>query len=167
MGGRTYAPDTLLGIGLDAFLHGDRDVHRAVHAAPRRALQIFGWVGGSLLVSVLDELRPVFQLVEPGAWTSRTLDGLPPVGTACVWALDRTRRADGTLLARVQDPLTPPTLLLIPPGPAAPAILKRTPPRFDAPAWWSPGTRRSPATASASPTSSPARRARRATRRCT
>ena len=102
----------------------------------RRALQGFAWVGGTLLVSVLDELQPVFLLVEPGAWTVRTLHGLPHTGTANAWGFDvEATEADGTLLALVQDPLTPPALLLLPPGDsglAAPMVLKRTPPAFDA-----------------------------------
>ena len=131
--GVTYAPDTLLGIGLDAFLAGDRGFAVLFTPQPRVALQGFGWVGGALLVRILDELRPIFRLVQPGAWTGRTLDGLPQGGTASAWGLDtEPQEADGSLLAVVQDPLTPPSLLLVPPGPAAPALLKRVPPGFDA-----------------------------------
>ena len=101
--------------------------------AERRALQGFSWVGGILLLSILDELKPVFVLVEPGAWTSRELTGLPQTGTASAWGFDMdATEADGTLLAAMQDPLTPPTLLLVPPGLGAPTVLKRTPPAFDA-----------------------------------
>ncbi len=58
---------------------------------------------------MLDELRPVFLLVEPGAGRSRTLGGLPQVGTASAWGLDLdAAESDGTLLAVTQDPLTPP-----------------------------------------------------------
>ena len=131
--GTTYAPDTLLAIQIDAFLAGDRAFKVVFEAGPRRALQNFGWVGGMLLVGILDELRPVIQVIQPGAWTTHVLDGMPPVGTAGAWGLDiEDAESDGTLLATVQDPLTPPTLMMIPPGPAAPAILKRSPAAFDA-----------------------------------
>ena len=131
--GQTYAPDTVLGIALSAFLAGDRSFTILFEPAERRALQGISWVGGALLISVLDELRPVFTLVEPGAWTRRALDGLPQTGTASAWGFDVAEdEADGTLLAMVQDPLTPPTLLLVPPGLAAPTVLKRTPPAYDA-----------------------------------
>ncbi len=133
VGARTYAPDTVVGIGLDAFLAGDRSFTVLFEPAERRALQGFSWVGGTLLLSILDELKPVFVLVEPGAWTSRELTGLPQTGTASAWGFDMdATEADGTLLAAVQDPLTPPTLLLVPPGLSAPIVLKRTPPAFDA-----------------------------------
>jgi prolyl oligopeptidase len=131
--GTTYPPDTLLGIGLDAFLLGDRGFTVLFRPAPRLALQSFSWSGDELLVSILDDLQPVFQVVTPGAWTSRVLAGLPPIGTASVWPLDADpEEADGALLALTQDPLTPPTLLLTRADLAAPEILKRTQPAFDA-----------------------------------
>ena len=131
--GRSYGPDTVLGIGLDAFLSGDRGFTVIFEPGERRSLQGFAWVGGTLLLSVLDELRPVFLLTEPGSWAVRTLDGLPPIGTAHAWSIDIDPvEADGTLLALVQDPLTPPTLLLVEPSLATPTVLKRAPPAFDA-----------------------------------
>jgi prolyl oligopeptidase len=142
--GTTYPPDTLLGIGLDAFLAGDRAFAVLFEPAPRRSLQGFSWTQRGLLVSLLDELRPVFLLASPphlrageGAekfgWIIRTLDGLPQLGTASVWQLDvETAESDGTLLAVAQDPLTPPALLIMPPGLAAPTVLKQVTPRFDA-----------------------------------
>ena len=121
VGDVTYAPDTLLVIRLDEFLAGERSFHVLFTPEPRRSLQNFGFVGGSLLVGLLDELRPVIQVVQPGTWTTHTLDGMPkrweqPAPGA--W-ISRSTEADGTLLATVQDPLTPATLMMIPPGPAA------------------------------------------------
>ena len=133
VGEATYPADTLLAIERDAFLAGDRTFKTLFEPSPRVALQNFGWVGGLLLVGILHELRPVIQLVQPGTWTTHLLDGMPPVGTAGAWALDMEEtESDGTLLATVQDPLTPPTLMMIPPAPAAPIILKRSPAAFDA-----------------------------------
>ncbi len=128
-----YGADTLLAINRDAFLAGDRAFTTLFEPTPRRALQNFSWVGGMLLVGILDELRPVIQLVQPGSWTTHVLDGMPPVGTAGAWGLDlEDTESDGTLLATVQDPVTPPTLMMVPPGPAAPVILKRSPAAFAA-----------------------------------
>ena len=130
--GHSFPPDTVLGIGLDAFLAGDRSFAVLFEPAERRALQGFSWVAGSLLISVLDELRPVFLLVEAGSWTRRDL-AVPQSGTAFLWKLDiEEEETDGTLLALVQDPLTPPTLSMLAPGLAAPTVLKHTPPAFDA-----------------------------------
>ena len=133
VGETTYPPDTLLGIGLDAFLGGDRSFTVLFEPSPRRALQGFSWAGPSLLVSILDELAPVFLLITPGAWTTHELTALPRTGTANAWCLDmEDEEADGTLLALMQDPLTPPTLLLVPPDLSAPAVLRHAPAAFDA-----------------------------------
>jgi prolyl oligopeptidase len=108
--GITHAPDTLLGIGLDALLAGDRHFRVLFTPSERRALQGFFWCNGRLVISVLDELRPVFILVTPGeaAWGSTELHGLPRNGVAHLWPLDaEPRESDGTLLAQVQDPITP------------------------------------------------------------
>jgi len=127
-----YFPDTVLAIRMDAFLAGGRGFRVLFEATPRRAMQGMFWAGGSLVLSLLDELRPVFILFTPGSWNERTLNGLPPVGTVHAWPLDQIEEeSDGTLLASVQDPLTPPTLMLLPPDMAAPVVLKRTPAAFD------------------------------------
>ena len=75
------------------------------------------------------------------------MPGLPAIGVVSVWALDaEEEESDGALLASVQDPVTPPSLLLIERGAAAPAtpadpapgalsapaLLRRAPALFDA-----------------------------------
>lgn len=130
--GRTHAPDTVLCIGLDAFLAGDRAFATVFDPAPRRALQGFFFAGDRLVLSVLDDLRPVFLSVAPGTWAVARVQGLPEIGTVDAWPLDADAdEGDGTLLASAQDPLTPPALMLLPAGPAAPEILKRAPAAFD------------------------------------
>ncbi len=133
VGAASYSPDTVLAIRMEAFLDGDRGFRVLFEAQPRRALQRMFWAGGSLVLSILDELRPIFSIVSPGNWEARTLAGLPDAGLAQAWPLDLLEEeSDGAMLASVQGPLTPPTLMLIPPGVAAPVVLKRAPPGFDA-----------------------------------
>ena len=132
--GKTYAPDSVLGISLSAFLAGDRNFTIVFEPQPRRALQGFFWTAGKLVLSVLDELRPVFEICTPsaGGWTRARLQGLPEIGVVDVWRLDRHEaESNGDLLANVQDPVTPPSLLLIE-GVASPAILKQAPKTFSA-----------------------------------
>ena len=132
--GKTYAPDSVLGISLSAFLAGDRNFTIVFEPGPRRALQGFFWTAGKLVLSVLDELRPVFEICTPSAsgWTRARLQGLPEIGVVDVWRLDRHEaESNGDLLANVQDPVTPPSLLLIE-GVASPAILKQAPKTFSA-----------------------------------
>jgi prolyl oligopeptidase len=133
IGGETYAPDTVLGISFAAFLAGDRDFTKLFEPAERRALQGFFWSGGRLVVSILDDLKPVFEVLTPGetGWSRHRIGGLPEIGVAHVWSLDvRTEESTGDLLASAQDPLTPPSLYLVPPL-GAPQILKRAPQTFD------------------------------------
>ena len=130
--GQAHPPDTVLGISLAAFLQGDRRFVALFEPAERRALQGFFWSGGRLVLSILDDLRPVFAVLTPSdtGWTRERLTGLPEIGVAHVWSLDvREEESTGELLATAQDPLTPPSLYLIPPG-RAPQLLKRAPQAF-------------------------------------
>ena len=131
--GVSYAPDVVVVIGLDAFLAGDRNFRIVFEPGPRLAVQNFFWSAGVLVVSVLDELRPVYLAFTPGVWTPVPLAGLPAIGSVNAWPLDVAEgEEDGSLLALVQDPVTPPTLMLTRPGLATPEVLKRLPPAFDA-----------------------------------
>ncbi|KJC39101.1 peptidase S9 [Bradyrhizobium sp. LTSP885] len=132
--GTTYAVDSVLGISLSAFLAGDRRFTVVFEPGARLALQGFFWTAGELVLSILDELRPVFEVCTPTAndWTRRRLQGLPGIGVVDVWRLDRHEsESNGDLLANVQDPLTPPSLMLIE-GVASPALLKQAPRTFNA-----------------------------------
>jgi prolyl oligopeptidase len=134
VGGQTHPPDTVLGISLSAFLAGDRHFTILFEPAPRRALQALFWSAGRLVLPILDELKPAFEVLTPSAtgWTRTDLPGLPKIGVVDVWRLD-TEGSDsnGDLLANVQDPLTPSSLMLIESF-AAPALLKRAPRTFSA-----------------------------------
>jgi prolyl oligopeptidase len=132
--GETHAPDTILGISLPAFLAGERAFVKLFEPAERRALQGFFWCGGRLVVSILDDLRPVFEAHEPSpaGWACERITGLPDVGVAHLWALDvEEEESNGDLLAMTQDPVTPPALFLLAAG-SAPQLLTRGPRAFDA-----------------------------------
>jgi prolyl oligopeptidase len=133
IGSETHPPDTVLGISFPAFLAGDRAFTKLFEPAERRALQGFFWSGGRLVLSILDDLRPIFEVLTPSAsgWSRQRITGLPEIGVANVWSLDvRTEESTGDLLASAQDPLTPPSLFLVPPL-GAPQLLKRGPQAFD------------------------------------
>jgi prolyl oligopeptidase len=133
VGGETYAPDTVLGIAFAAFLAGERRFERLFEPAPRRTLQGFFWCGDRLVLSILDDLRPVFEVLTPApaGWARARIGGLPEIGSAHIWSLDeREEESNGDLLMTTQDPLTPAALFLAHP-PAAPVLLKRAPEVFD------------------------------------
>ena len=134
-----HPADTLLGIRLSRFLAGARDFEVLFTPGERRALQSFFWCGERLVISILDELRPRFVLATPGdqGWARRDIAGLPDVGVVHIWPLDNLEpESNGEALVSLQDPLTPPSLLLADLAPeivAAPQLLRRTPPNFEAP----------------------------------
>src|SRR5215472_9562658 len=133
VGGETYPGDTVLGMSFAAFLAGDRRFTKLFEPAERRALQGFFWSGGRLVLSIFDDLKPMFEVLTPSdtGWTRERITGLPDIGVAHVWSLDvRAEESTGDLLASAQDPLTPPSLYLVPPL-AAPQLLKRAPQTFD------------------------------------
>jgi prolyl oligopeptidase len=134
VGGKTYAPDMVLGISLPAFLAGNRDFTIVFEPGPRRALQGLFWNDGKLVLPVLDELSPQFEICTPSArgWTQERLPGLPAIGVVDVWNFDRHEsETNGDLLANIQDPLTPPSLRLIEGG-KSPMLLKQAPKTFSA-----------------------------------
>jgi prolyl oligopeptidase len=132
--GQTHAPDTVLGISLSAFLAGDRNFAVIFEPEPRRALQGFFWSADRLVLPILDELRPVFEILTPsaGGWSRGKLPGLPDIGVVDVWPLDsHESEGNGDLLANIQDPLTPSSLKLIE-RIESPTVLKQAPRTFSA-----------------------------------
>ena len=122
------------GSSLPAFLAGERDFTVLFEPGERRALQHFFWSDGQLVVSILDELQPVFEVLTPSAngWARSKLSGLPEIGVVNVWRFDMEEaEGNGDLLANVQDPITPATMTLIERG-KSPAVLKRAPRTFTA-----------------------------------
>ena len=132
VGGKTYPGDTLLGMRLQAFLDGGRAFTVLFEPGKRRSLQDFSWNAGQLVLSILDNLQPVFEVLTPSdaGWSRMGLIGLPRIGVVTVSPLDiEPSEGNGDLVASVQDPLTPPSLLLMPRG-EGPTVLKRSPPAF-------------------------------------
>jgi prolyl oligopeptidase len=132
IGGKTHSPDTLLGMSLPAFLQGSRDFTVLFQPRERRALQHFFWNDGQLIVSLLDDLKPAFEVLTPSedGWARSKLQGLPEIGVINVWRFDMEEaEGNGELLADVQDPISPATLSLIERG-QFPVVLKRAPETF-------------------------------------
>jgi prolyl oligopeptidase len=121
-------------MSLSAYLAGDRNFTVVFEPGPRRALQGFFWSGGKLVLPILDELRPVFEVCTPSAsgWSRAGLPGLPAIGVVDVWRLDTEEEdSNGDLLANIQDPLTSSALMLIE-DMQSPTVLKRAPQTFSA-----------------------------------
>jgi prolyl oligopeptidase len=133
VGGKSCPPDTMLGIALSRFLAGDRNFTVVFEPAPRRALQGFFWSAGKLVLSILDELQPVYEVLTPSSgWARSSLPGLPKIGVVDVWRLDTVEEeSNGDLLVNAQDPLDPSSLTLLQTM-QTPMLLKRAPRTFAA-----------------------------------
>ena len=132
IGGKLYPAGALFGGSLPALLRGAHDFEVLFEPAPRKALQYFFWARGRLILSILDDLRPVFEALTPAAdgWSRETIEGISQIGVASIGPLDsEVAESDGTLLATFEDPLSPSSLLLIEPL-KSPALLKRAPRNF-------------------------------------
>lgn len=132
VGGRTWPADTLLGIRLDAFMAGGRDFTVLFEPAGRRVLQSFLWSAGRLVLSIFDNLQPVFEILTPSddGWARQDLGGLPAIGVVDLASLDvEPSEGNGDLIATVQDPLTPHSLMLLEPN-KGPVVLERSSPAF-------------------------------------
>lgn len=133
VGGRTYAPDTVLGLSLSSFLEGDRDFHVLFEAGERRSLQGFSWSGPSLVLSILDDLAPVFEIwsASEKGWKKAEQPDLPRIAAASLWSLDvEPEEANGDLIGTVQTPVIPTTFTLFA-SKKAPEVLKQAPSTFD------------------------------------
>ena len=131
--GRRYPADSLLVTSLSGFLAGETDFTVLFEPSSKRSLGGFFWTGDRLVLSILDDLRPVYELLSfsDGAWQRDELPGLPEIGVATAWRLDSEEdESNGDLLLTSETPLAPKSLLLAEPG-KAPAILKRAPSAFD------------------------------------
>jgi prolyl oligopeptidase len=134
VGDVSYASDTLLGMPLARFLAGGRDFTVLFEPGERRTLAGYFWCHGRLVLSILDDLKPVHEALTPsaGGWERATLPGLPAVGVVSVGPLDSDDAdSNGDLLAAVQDPITPATLMLIERD-KPPTVLRRAPATFTA-----------------------------------
>jgi prolyl oligopeptidase len=134
VGAASYASDTMLGMPLARFLAGERDFTVLFEPAERRALAGSFWCNGRLVLSVLADLQPIVEVLTPstGGWQRATLPGLPTVGIVSMRLLDADEaESNGDLLAAVEDPITPATLLLIERD-KLPTVLKRAPRTFTA-----------------------------------
>lgn len=133
VGDTTFAPGTVVASRLSSFLSGDRSFEVLFEPGERKAVQDFFWSGERMILSVLDNLKPVFEVFTPSdnSWAHDTLPDLPKIGVVRVSRLDlESTEGDGELLVNAQDPVTPPSLSLIEPD-KAPYLLRSAPAAYD------------------------------------
>ncbi len=131
IGGQTHPADSVLAVGLDAFLRGDRRFETLWQAGPGRVFEHLSHTRNAVLVGELDHISSRWhELTRTGGrWHSRQL-GLPAASQAQLVDVDRD---SDDYLIEVQDSTTPNTLLAVQAGSGeAPVALKRLPAAWDA-----------------------------------
>ena len=115
-------------------LTGGGEVTALFTPTARRALDSYAWIGDKLVLSVLDDLAPIFEALTPGAWTRRRIQGLPEIGVVSVSAIDTFEsESNGEAFAFSQDPITPMQMRLLDlASDKPPSVLRRMPALFDA-----------------------------------
>ena len=128
-GGRTCPAGSLLAVGLDRFLAGERGVTVLFAPVGSTALAGFSPTRNHVLVNV----RGRVEVATPAAegWTVAPLPGVDGKGIRTVVADAVDPDAGDRYFLTTEDYLTPPALALASVG-EAPAVLKRMPARFDA-----------------------------------
>ena len=132
LGGRAYAAGSLLGIGFDAFLSGDRDFDVVFAPTSAASLAGYAWTATRLVLTILEDVRYRIEVLSPDDWSRVPLVGIPDLGTISVRPVD-SDESDQVWLTSTGF-LQAPTLSLVDlaaPG-AEPEQLKASPAFFDA-----------------------------------
>lgn len=131
--GRTYPADSLLAIGFERFMAGDRNFEVLFEPGPRRVLSGFWWTRSLLVLTVLDNLASQIWLAIPGSpWRLERLEGLPDNASIHAMSLDAGQldRTDEFLLT-ISSYVEPTKLALVTEDRRI-EVLKESPAAFDA-----------------------------------
>jgi prolyl oligopeptidase len=73
VGGAEYPSGSLLALGLDAFLAGDRAFSVVFEPDEHTSLEYYAWTLNHLLLATLSDVKTEFRVLTPGTWTSEPL----------------------------------------------------------------------------------------------
>ena len=111
--GMRHPAGALLVSPLQRALAGDADFTTLFAPSDRRALEGYSWIADKLVISMLDDLAPAFDVLTPvgDVWRAQRLLGIPEVGVVSVNRLDAfENESNGEALVFTQDPVTPPDM---------------------------------------------------------
>ena len=126
-----HPADSLLAIGFDAFIAGERAFQVLFAPTPGTCLEDISWTRDHLILKTLEHVKARLQVLTPqpaGSWACMPLAGAPHMGSATVLPCDPESNA---FFLAVEDFLTPTALLYGQIG-EAPAVLKTMPTFFNA-----------------------------------
>ncbi|WP_027934913.1 prolyl oligopeptidase family serine peptidase [Amycolatopsis thermoflava] len=131
VGGRDYAPGTLLAARFDDYLAGERDLTVLFEPDGRTSLEAWDWTKHHLLLTTLADVHTELHVLTPGedGWRREPLAGAPELGTAEIVDTDPDH-SDEYLLNT--SGFTQPATLSYGHVGGETEILKQAPARFDA-----------------------------------
>ncbi|MEV5299989.1 prolyl oligopeptidase family serine peptidase [Amycolatopsis methanolica] len=131
VGGRDYAPGTLLAARFDDYLAGERDLTVLFEPDGRTSLEAWDWTRNHLLLTTLADVHTELHVLTPGedGWRREPLAGAPELGTAEIVDTDPDH-SDEYLLNT--SGFTQPATLCYGRVGGETEILKQAPARFDA-----------------------------------
>lgn len=131
VGGKTYAPGSLLATKFKDFLAGKREFEVLFAPTDTTSLASATWTKSHLVLNVLEDVKNRLSVLTPDAngWQKSAFTGAPSFGTVAVGAVDADD-SDAVWMT-VTDYLTPTTLALADIG-KQPQVLKTMPAFFDA-----------------------------------
>ncbi|OXM66529.1 MULTISPECIES: prolyl oligopeptidase family serine peptidase [Amycolatopsis] len=131
VGGREYAPGTLLAARFDDYLAGDRGLTVLFEPDGRTSLEAWDWTRNHLLLTTLADVHTELHVLTPGAdgWRREPLAGAPELGTAEIIDTDPDH-SDEYLLNT--SGFTQPSTLSYGHVGGGTEVLKQAPARFDA-----------------------------------
>ena len=132
VGGRTHSAGSLLAIGFDAFLSGDRDFTTVFEPTSSMSLAGYSWTANRLVLTILEDVRYRVEVVDPAGWSRHTLTGVPDLASVHVRPVDADE-SDVVWLTTTSF-LSPPSLSLADLSDPSAELepLKSTPELFDA-----------------------------------
>jgi prolyl oligopeptidase len=132
--GHQYPQDTVLAGSLSDLLANTFQPIVLFDPKSRRTLKNMFWAGERLILSILEDLVPVFTAFRPTprGWVRDDPDAMPRQRVVDAWRVDlRPEETNGDVFVSAQDPVTPPSLFFIAEG-KPPELLKQASAAFDA-----------------------------------
>jgi prolyl oligopeptidase len=138
IGSSTHPAGALLASPLEQALAGEAEFTTVFSPRNRWALESYSWIGGKLILSMLDDLAPAIDVLTPvdKVWWTQRLRGVPEVGVVSIGRLDAfDKESNGEALIYAQDPIKPMDMRLVDFSsdmPTTPVVLRRSPALFNA-----------------------------------
>jgi prolyl oligopeptidase len=111
VGGKIYAPGSLLAARFDAFMSGKRELTVLFDPTATTSLESYDWTRHHLLLDVLDDVKSRSYVLTPGRggapgdWKREPLKGAPAFGTSSAWGVEP--EVSDNVFMTVTDFLTP------------------------------------------------------------